>query len=1049
MRKLLCMMLGLLLVCLQVLAQNRTVTGRVTDANGNPVSGASIQLKNTKFGTVTNADGAFSINVPDNAKTIVVSAVGLAAKEISIGNQANVSISLIGNEQNLQEVVVSTGYTRERRSQFAGAATVLSGRVVDAVPVGSFDQALQGRAPGMLVNSGSGQPGASAQITIRGVQSIQGAGAQPLYVIDGVPMPGFDMQSINPNDFESITVLKDASASALYGARGGTGVIVITTKKGKAGTTNFTYRSQYGITTPPNFDRLNMMNSAEMLEYEERIGLQGAVTNTPGWVYSSKNPANASLPATSPAGTPYAPSQARYAAVLDSLRGINSNWRDVLFRNGISRTHELNMSGGTDKTKFFISGSYFNQDGIDKGSALTRYTTRFNLEHTANKLTVALNTLIGYSQTKLSEGEWLGNSPRNPFQMVYRAKTYENPYKADGTPNFGPSTSLNLKQVANLLEGIQNSQWRNNQLKTNSGLTLSYELLPNLLLRNTAGVDFTNDNMNRYVNANSYIGTLQSFQAGVAMESNRQTAQFINTSAAIFSKKFAEVHDVEVSGYFEAVRAYQRGFGFTLYNLDPRLTQTGQGAGSLPTNGAATYPQYATSAKTGFGIRSYFATGRYTYNDKYSLTANIRRDGTSRIANEANREITTWSAGFIWNAMKEAFLQNQDVLTDLRVRASYGIVPNIGSIPTASYSLSGIPSVTAYNNVVNYQGPQIPSYGSAAYAGSSITGQAPTSPGNSDLRIEKIKKTNFGVDFAVWKSRARFTVDAYQNKTVDLFVRQPLSGTSGFNNMDINAGVMTNKGLEATVNIDVVKARDLTVSVGANHAINKNKIEDLGSVNEYFLGTFIIKEGLPYGTHYTYNYLGADPTTGKPLYETPDGQVTNDIAKAGQFGKFGTYLPKHVGGFNADIRYRRFSVSALFSYQFDVVRSNNTRNWITRGTPGYHAAVNASRELLTMQWQKPGDNAYYQSPLYDRGFTSSDLEDAKFLRFRNLMVAYQLPKISVKGVNIIKSARIYAQGQNLAIWSPWRGVDPEDNNNISLNEYPNPTMFVGGIDINF
>lgn len=1050
MRRFLTLVLGMLLLSSQLLAQTRTISGKVSDAAGAPIAGASVQVKNTNVGTVTKEDGSFSLNAPANARTLVVSAVGQASQEVSIGGGNNLSISLqAGNQQNMQEVIVSTGYTRERRSQFAGAATVLGGRAVETVPVGSFEQALQGRAPGMLVNSGSGQPGSSASVTIRGVQSIQGAGAQPLYVIDGVPMPAFDFQTINPNDFESITVLKDANSAALYGARGGTGVIVITTKKGRTGTTNFQFRTQMGVTAPPDFSRLNLMNTSEILQYEERIGLLGATTNTPGWVYSLKNPANASLPATSPAGDPYAKSQARYTAILDSVRGINSNWSDILFRKGLSQTHELNMSGGTEKTRFYVSGSYFDQQGIDLGSSLRRYTTRFNLEHTANKLTVALNTTAGFSRTALSEGEWLGNSPRNPFQMIYRAKTYENPYKADGTLNFGASTSLNLKQVANLLEGIQNSTWRNNQMKANASLTLSYALLPSVTLRNTVGLDVASDNIQRFVKANSYVGTLSVTQPfgtqypGLDVEANNTRSQIINTSSAIYSKRFAEKHEVEAGAYFEIVKANQKAFGFSLYNLDPRLNETGQGAGTLPVGTSTTYPQYGTSAKTAFGIRSYFATGRYTYDDKYTVNANIRRDGTSRIVNPANREITTWSAGLMWNAMKESFMADQKILSDLRVRATYGIVPNIGSIATSSYGIAGITSVT------NYQGPQIPSFGTTSYAGSSLTGLVPTSPGNANLEIERIHKTNIGVDFGVWRNRARFTVDLYKNKTVDLFVRQPLSATTGFASLDINAGVMTNKGFEVTANVDVIKGRDFNLALGVNHSMNINKIEDLGLVNEYFLGTFVIRKGLPYGTHYTYNYLGGDPATGAPMYETPDGKTTTDIAKAGQFAKFGTYLPKHVGGFNADIRYKGFSVSALFSYQFDVVRSNNTRNWITRGTAGYHASVNASRELLTMQWQKPGDNALFQSPLYDRGFTSSDLEDAKFLRFRNLNIAYNIPKISIGGTQVIKGARVYVQGQNLAIWSPWRGVDPEDNNNISLNEYPNPKTFVAGVDINF
>jgi TonB-linked SusC/RagA family outer membrane protein len=843
------------------------------------------------------------------------------------------------------------------------------------------------------------------------------------------------MQTLNPNDFESITVLKDANAAALYGARGGTGVIVITTKKGKTGATNFTVRSQVGFTQAPDFSRLNMMNTKEILQYEEMLGLGGAPTNTPGWVYSKKNPSYATQ-------TPEV--QARRDFMLDSIGKINTDYSDIFYRQGFSQTHELNMSGGSDKTRFFLSAGLFDQQGIDIGSGLKRYTTRFNIDHTANKLSVQFNTTAGYSKTNYSEGEWLGNSPRNPFQMTYRAKPYEIPYKADGSLNFGSNTSLALKQVANLLEGIENSSWNQKQIKANSGLTLAYKVLPSVTLRNTVGIDVASDLWQRFVNPNSYIGTLQTFQSGLNSESYRITSQLINTSSAIFSEKFNEIHEVEAGAYFEVVRGHQKGLGFTLYNLDPRLSATGQGVGTLPVStGQTTYPQNATSAKTGFGIRSYFATGRYTYNDKYTINANVRRDGTSRIANEQNREITTWSAGLIWNTLQEGFMQSQDLFSDLRVRASYGIIPNIGSIPTGSYGVySGV-------SVVNYQGPQIPSFGGAGYAGSNISGLAPTTPGNPNLKIERIQKTNIGVDFALWRNRARFTVDAYKNKTIDLFVRNPLSGTSGFANLDINAGIMTNKGLELVGAFDVVRQRDFNITLGFNHSINKNEIEDLGAVNEYFLGTFVIRKGLPYGTHYTYNYLGADPATGKPRFETADGGETLDAAQAGQFAKFGTYLPKHQGGFTADLSIKRFSIDALFSYQFDVVRSNNTRNWITRGTAGYHTSVNASRELLTEQWQKPGDQVKFQAPIYDRGFTSSDLEDARFLRFRNLRVAYSIPQIKARGTTILKSAKFYVQAQNIAVWSPWTGLDPEDGNNISLNEYPNPRMIVTGIDINF
>ncbi len=1010
---------------LQVLAQgSKKISGKIVDQKTKQGLGG-VTVNAGKVNALSDANGNYQINVTDQ-KSLSFSIVGYEKLSRTIGAATSINVELASVEAVLEEVVI-TGYARESKAKFAGAVTTISGKTVNDVPVGSFDQAFQGRVPGMLVNSGSGQPGSSAQVTIRGIKSIQGAGAQPLYVLDGVPIPAFDMQTLNPDDFESITVLKDATAAAIYGARGGTGVIVITSKRGKTGKNVVTYKTQYGITRRPNFARMDLMSTREMLAYEEREKLVG----TPGWNWSPNNPVI-------PAGFTAASKQ----FALDSLRNIDIDYANIFYREGISKSHELTLSGGSDRTKFFLSGAYFDQEGIDLYSSLKRYTIRFNLDHSTDKFTAQFNSTIGYSKSQLAEGEAQGNSPRNPFQMTYRAKTYENPYNLDGSLRFGASSSMAYRQVANLLEGLQNTVRGYDQIKMVGNGLLAYKIFPTLTVRNNLGVNASSNYINRYVNADSYIGSLQSFQNGIAQESNSVTSEFINTSSVLYNEKFGK-SEIEASANFEIVRGFQRGLGFTLFNLDKRLTQTGQGATALPTNGAATYPQNASSAKSGFGIRSYFATAKYTYDNKYSLNANIRRDGTSRIVNEENREVTSWSAGFTWNALQERFLSKQSIFSDLKLRLSFGIIPNIGSISTSSYG-AGLQSIT------NYQGPQVPTFGTAAYAGSTIGGLVPNSPGNPNLQIERIQKANIGIDFSVWNGRARFNIDAYDEKTLDLFVNQPLSGTTGFGSLYINAGKMENKGLELNAKVDVVRTRDFGVTLGVNHSYNVNKILDLGSVNEFFLGTFVIREGLAYGTHYNYNYLGADPATGAPRYEAPDGSVTNDIAKAGQFAKFGNYLPKHQGGLDFEFRYKSFSINGLFSYQFDVVRSNNTRNWITRGTPGYHTIVRASRELIDNQWQAPGDKKFFQKSTFDRGFTSSDLEDAKFLRFRNLVVAYQLP--AIKGPNgkpMFTGGRLYAQGQNLAIWSPWRGLDPEDNNNISLNEYPNPSMFTLGLDINF
>lgn len=1046
MRKFTLLLLGLVLFATHALAQ-RTITGKVTDEKGSPLPNVSVVVKNTTTGVTTRNDGTFSISVPSSARILVFSSVDMAPEEIAIGSGNTMAITLKGADKSLTEVVV-TGYSREKKAQFTGAATTMSSKVVETVPVGAFDQALQGRAPGLLINSGSGQPGTSANINIRGVHSIQAAFAQPLIVVDGVPLPAGDMQTINPNDFESITVLKDASAAALYGARGGLGVIVITTKKGKNGQASFGYRAQVGFTQPPNWNKFDMMNTKEILAYEESLGMRGFTTNTPGWVYSKNNPAYAALPATSPAGNPYAASKARYDFMLDSIGSINTDFKKYLFRNGLSQTHELNVSAGSDKTRFFISGGVFDQKGTDLNSRLTRYTTRFNLDHTNGKFNLTWNNMAGYSVTTYSEGELLGNSASNSFQMAWRAKPYELVYRPDGSLIFGASNTLALKQIGNVIERIENTLLRQAQMKVNTGLTLGYKILPYLSFKNTLGLDMASDRWQRYIVAASFVGSGQAFgNRGLNSEAYKVNAQLINTTSLQFFKKIRNVHEVDAGVYFEVIRGWQRALGFTVYNLDPRIDPTGQGFGNIVAN-VTSYPQNVASAKGGYGIRSYFATARYTYNNKYTINGNIRRDGTSRILNDENKEITTWSAGASWNAMEEGFMKSQKVLTDLKVRVSYGSVPNIGSIATGAYAGGG-----GLVTVTNYLGPQMPTFGAATYAGSGIVGQAPTGPGNANLKIETIKKFNIGADFAFWKNRARFTVDWYNDRTVDLFVNNAIPATAGFGSgatIPINAGVMTSKGIEFTTGVDIVKNRNWDVTFGWNHSINKNNIEDLGQVQEIPQGTFIIREGLPYGSHYATNYLGADPATGRPRFYAQDGTtIVYDAAQAGLFATYGTFLPKHSGGFTLDVRFGRLSMSALFSYQFDVSRYNNIENWITRGITGYHASVNASRRLLTMQWTKPGDNAFYQSPQYDRGFSASDIQDAKFMRFRNLNFSYNIPEINIGSFRLVKSARFYVQLQNIAIWSPWKGPDPEDNNNISLNEFPNPRMFVTGIDINF
>ncbi len=1028
MRKSLLLVLMLVLFLGQLFSQNRAITGKVTDANGEPIANASVIVKGSSRGTTTNSNGEFSLSITGTVRTIVISGVGFAEQELSVTANQRVYSAILQTSggKALEEVIVSTGYTKAPRSKFTGAASSISPKNIENVPMASFDQILQGQSPGLLVNSGSGQPGASASVTIRGVQSIAAAGAQPLYIIDGIPVESGQFQSINPNDFESVTILKDASAAALYGSRAATGVIVITTKKGRAGRTNFTVRTQFGFNSFLPFTNFDLMNSTEKLLHEENNKYG------PGWTYSRKNPNNATSSAAILSG---------YDHILDSMRLINLDYKKILFRQGVSQTHEFNVSGGTEKTRFFMSGNYFHQDGTDLNSYLNRYTARFNIEHSDKGFTFSMTNSVGFTQNAFSEGDFVGNSARNPFQISWRAMPYENPYLPNGTLDSGTTTAAHPRYISNTLEAIANTTGRQNQLKMNSGINLSYLIAKHLMVKTTLGVDMRDDRWLRYINPNSLVGRSQTYNKGLNSEANYVNTQIISTTGATYSNVFAKKHEVEASSWFEVIRNWQRGLGFTVYGLDPRLPETGQGAGTA-TNG---FPPVATSAKSGSGIRSFFGLLRYTYDSRYTLNASVRRDGTSRIINPANKEIISWSIGGAWNAMREEFMENQNIFSDLKVRASYGITPNINSISTTNYTILTTPLL----QVTNYQGPQSASFGTTTYAGSILTGIIPSSPGNPDLRIENVRKTNIGFDAAFLHNRVQLVVDVYKNTTVDLFVNQPLPRETGFTSRNVNAGILSNKGIEAMVTVDVIKNRDVTWTVSANHAINKNMIVDLGLVDQYETGTFLIKKGLSYGTHYTYNYLGADPATGLPVYETQAGGRTTDLSKAGRFTKFGSYLPVHVGGINNSIRVKNITLSALVSYQFDVNRSNNTLSWVARGSTGYSGVVNQLKYMNTAQWLKPGDVAAYQSSLYDRDFTSTDIQNAAFMRLRNVTLSYQLPTTVAARLRYIRSARFYVQGQNLLIWSPWEGPDPEDNNNISLNEYASSRMLVAGMEINF
>jgi TonB-linked SusC/RagA family outer membrane protein len=996
---------------------NIDVRGKIIDENGIPLVGVTVGVKGATLGTVTDAGGNFTLNnVNDNA-TIVISYIGYATKEIKAQAQIG-TINLVPSVGALNDVVV-TGYTNYTRNQSSNAATLVTAEKINQVPGLTLDQILQGRVPGMSVISSSGQPGQAASVVIRGIGSVNGS-STPLYVLDGIPIEGTYFQTINPQDIESATVLKDASAKALYGSRGSNGVIVLTTKKGKQGKVAVQYNSQYGLSklSRPNFI---MMNTEERLQFEEEIGLAYNRTLGPGWTYSPKNPAYIT-------GTPAF--RANSDAVLASVRSVNTDWRDQFFQTGRFQEQNVSISGGNENVRFYNSLNYYKQEGVAKRTGLDRYALRSNVDFKSGKFSGAVNLSLGYSNSSFTEGEG-GTGVGTAMASVYYALPYENPYAADGTLVHPGNRNLypniyDLREGSQGLERLLNSSNKTDQFKSIIGMSFAYQILPELKITTRAGIDYRNSTDQLFINPDSYYGSLKVANTlggkGRFDEATRRNFNIISTTGLTYSKIFNSVHNLEVSGFYEYIYNNYNSFGFTGFGIDGRLPETPAG---IPPASAAFLPSLSGS-KTTSALASIMGVARYTYNDKYTLTGSYRYDGSTKVAPD-NKWHGFYSVGANWNTKKEDFLKDVDLVSNLRFRGSYGI--------TAS-PLSG-----DFNYLATYR---------ADITYNNVSATRPVTPGNIDYDWEYVNELNIGFDLSLFTNeRLRLAVDYYNRNTSNMFFDQPLSATAGFASLPLSSGKMRNRGVEFDISGDIIKNRDWTWTLGANAGYNKNEITYLTPLAEMLLDgdTRVFKVGMPYGTYYAPDWAGVNPQTGEAQYYNLDGTITTTYNTAAQSTtNSGSLYPKFTGGFSTNLRWKNFNASALFSFVSGVKRWNNEDFYNENQR---YASSNQSIRMLTDIWKKPGDITTLQRFDIPRNYTSKDIQDASFLRFRNLNIGYSLPQQLLQKSKIFKAVRIFVQGENLLTWTKWRGLDPENNSVYGRFQYPNTRTFTAGLNVNF
>jgi TonB-linked SusC/RagA family outer membrane protein len=960
-------------------AQAQEVKGRVTDSrDGSPVSGVNITVKGTNNGTSTDADGRFHIRA-SSGSILVFSSVGFTEQEVKVtGTDLDVSLAIA--QRNLQEVVI-TGYGSSSRRQIAGSIAKVNGDEIKLQPVGSFDKLLQGKVPGLLSQSQSGQPGAAADVTIRGKGSINGSNT-PLYVIDGVQVGAADFATLNPADIESYNVLKDASSTSIYGSRGANGVIVITTKRGSAGKTMVNYDFQYGFSALPK-NNLRLMNSAEKLDYEVNYDRP-----------DGKNPFQ---------WTP---------AEIDSLSKIDNKLDEILFKKGTTQQHQLSVSGGNEKTRFYISGSIFDQQGIVISTGLKRYTGRVNLENSFSDFKVGLNATYGYSKfIGTRENDQYIGSPLNainwfnPYITIY---DQDGKYQDDflqGQPN----------PLRELLENFSNAD----QLKGVGSAYIEWRIpwVKGLRARTLWGGDVTEDETLGYLDRTTNAGGQSTGARGQLSRAYARTFRYTGTTSVSYQRSIG-MHDINVSVFNEIIQSKSENFGFTGFGLvGPFKNEAGITPGTT-TNGFI--PTVAGSA-TKNGLLSWFIDGNYGYQKKYYLSAGFRRDGSSRFGAD-NKYANFYNIGGSWIASEEKFLDGTDKwLNELKLRASYGLVGN--QLGIGNYASRELLNATVYNGVGGLLLVQLP---------------------YPQLKWETKKMFNAGIDFSVMDRRIRGTVEYYNNKTVDLFLDRQLSRTSGFASITANLGKLQNQGIEAAVSADIIRDKNFNWSINANYTYNKNKILDQAGQDENVNGLFINKVGERANSLYVVRYAGVDPANGDALYYKKDGKTTTNIYDPSDAVIVGTVDPPQFGGFGTDFSWKGLELNALFTYTIGGVIYNNDRFNVE--FPGYWFSRVATS--LLREWQNPGDVTDIPSPFNDfHGETTRFVEKSDHLRLRNVTLSYSLPKSVLQRMKI-SSLKIFAQGQNLKVWHNFQGWDPEITTGILGGaQYPQLKTITFGLSL--
>ena len=972
------------------------VSGIVTSSeDGEPVIGATVKVVGSQTaGTVTDIEGRFSLSVSKPGVELEFSSIGMVSKRVKASE--NMTVVLQVDSHTLEQVVI-TGYgSAKKLGSVVGSIASVDKKKLESIVTPNFTDALAGQVSGLSVLSGAGDPSQSATIRLRGINSIQSS-SQPLFILDGAPIDAAFYATLNPADIESITVLKDAASTAIYGARAANGVIVLTSKQGKySEQVSLSVRAQYGIAGPTS-DGVEMMNSKQYVKFRDLIGQ---------------------------------PVSDEVRTLVDKYN-INTNWRDEMIDNA-APTLDVNatMQGGGQTVNYYISFNHHKQDGLIEMSKMHRNTLNARINARLNRFfKIGFTTNLGvqrYSQN----AEWSASGriySANPLVFARQAMPFDTPYQYTIDENgkmIKGDRAIGLKYSGIVMPWWYNAHrnYYRNKLTLNTSVTETFTPLEGLTfqaLQSINGLESMNHgSFSPYDAFVDGMGNKIDAMKGSVSASSSRYYQFTLSHTAEWRKQFGDHYVGILLG--EETRI-ERSRGLSAYSegqTDSRLLLLPHGTTVAPGDLGDSFGEEVAN--------SLFANAEYNYKEKYYVTGSIRRDGSSKFA-PGHRWGTFWSAGAKWDLKKEDFLKDVEWLNDLSLSVNYGTTGNDSG--TGSYGYFG-------------------SYGvGGLYNGESSLGIASMS--NPDLTWETTAKWNVGLNFSIF-DRAHFQVDFYRNKSTDMLMSIPYSMTTGFSSGIGNVAAMTNTGVEANVDVDILKTKDFYWSFKANVGYNKNEITELfQGRDEYVLANTGLKMavGHAYGEFFQVRFAGVDPMTGAPLYYDKDGNKTkkfNEERDAVFLGK-NRYAP-WTGGFGTNFRYKNVSLIADFAWVAGKYMMINDDYFIAN--PQLATGWNQRVEMLNI-WTTPGQITDIPGAKYDVQFTDQMLQNASFLRMKTLSIQYEFPKKWMQATRYIKGVKVFGIARNLFTITSFEGYDPEPDMNLVQFNYPNTRQFVFGAEISF